>query len=175
MSLLMIDTTVSPEHTSLYVFGGGVSGPATARNNATAEVIEFSGGIAGSAWARIADMNFGRTNVNAVALPTGRILIIGGHSNGQKWSPTPVLETETYDPAANTWTPGAPLNFPRQYHSVCILLPDGRVLAAGGVAPGTTDPDQHSVELYSPGYLSLGARPVIANAPPALSPMRALL
>ncbi|SCX81306.1 galactose oxidase-like domain-containing protein [Nitrosospira sp. Nsp13] len=169
MSLLMIDTTVNPEHTSLYVFGGGVSGPATARNNATAEVIEFSGGIAGSAWARIADMNFGRTNVNAVVLPTGRILIIGGHSNGQKWSPTPVLETETYDPATNTWTLGAPLNFPRQYHSVCILLADGRVVTAGGVAPGTADPDQHSVELYSPGYLSLGARPVISNAPPAVT------
>ena len=66
MSVLIIDTTVSPVHTSLYVFGGGVSGAATARNNSTAEVIEFSGGIAGSAWRRIADMNFGRTNVNAV-------------------------------------------------------------------------------------------------------------
>ncbi|SCY11334.1 Multicopper oxidase with three cupredoxin domains (includes cell division protein FtsP and spore coat protein CotA) [Nitrosospira sp. Nl5] len=169
MSLLMIDTTVSPEHTRLYVFGGGVSGPPTARNNATGEVIEFSGGIAGSAWARIADMNFGRTNVNAVVLPTGKILIVGGHSNGQKWSPTPVLETETYDPATDTWTPGAPLNFPRQYHSVCILLPDGRILAAGGVAPGTADADQHSVELYSPGYLSLGARPAISNAPSAVA------
>lgn len=169
MSLLMIDTTVSPEHTRLYVFGGGVSGPATARNNATAEVIEFNGSITGSAWARIADMNFGRTNVNAVVLPTGKILIIGGHSNGQKWSPTPVLETEIYDPATNTWTLGAPLNFPRQYHSVCILLADGKVLAAGGVAPGTADPDQHSVELYSPGYLSLGTRPIIANAPPAVT------
>lgn len=169
MSLLMIDTTANPEHTRLYVFGGGVSGPATARNNATAEVIEFNGGIAGSAWARTADMNFGRTNVNAVVLPTGKVLIIGGHSNGQKWSPTPVLETEIYDPATDTWTLGAPLNFPRQYHSVCILLPDGRVLAAGGVAPGTTDPDQHSVELYSPGYLGLGARPVISNAPPVVT------
>ncbi len=169
MSLLMIDTTVIPEHTSLYVFGGGVSGPATARNNSTAEVIEFSGGIAGSAWSRIADMNFGRTNVNVVVLPTGRILIIGGHSNGQKWSPTPVLETETYDPATDKWTLGAPLNFPRQYHSVCILLPDGRVLTAGGVAPGTADPDQHSLELYSPGYLSLGARPVISTAPPSVT------
>ena len=167
MSVLIIDTTVSPVHTSLYVFGGGVSGAATARNNSTAEVIEFSGGIAGAAWRRIADMNFGRTNVNAVVLPTGRILIIGGHSNGQKWSPTPVLQTEIYDPGTDKWTVGAPLNFPRQYHSVCILLADGRVVTAGGVAPGTADPDQHSLELYSPGYLSLGTRPVISTAPPA--------
>ncbi|SEA62125.1 galactose oxidase-like domain-containing protein [Nitrosospira multiformis] len=169
MSLLTIDTTVSPERTRLYIFGGGVSGPATARNNATAEVIEFSGGVGGSSWQRIADMNFGRTNVNAVVLPTGRILIIGGHSNGQKSSPTSVLPVEIYNPDTDEWTPGAPLNFPRQYHSVCILLPDGRVLAAGGVAPGTADPDQHTLELYSPGYLSLGARPVISTAPPSVT------
>ncbi|MGV8711907.1 MAG: galactose oxidase-like domain-containing protein [Nitrosomonas sp.] len=169
MSLLMIDTTVSPVNSRLFVFGGGVSGTATARNNATAEMIEFNGGIAGSTWTRIADMTTGRTNVNAVVLPTGRILIIGGHSNGQKWSPTPVLETEIYDPATNAWTVGAPLNFPRQYHSVCVLLPDGKIVSAGGVAPGTADPDQHSMELYSPGYLSLGTRPVIVNAPPAVS------
>ena len=111
-------------------------------------------------------MNFGRTNVNAVVLPTGRILIIGGHSNGQKWSPTPVLQTEIYDPGTEKWTVGAPLNFPRQYHSVCILLADGSVVTAGGVAPGTADPDQHSLELYSPGYLSFGTRPVISTAPP---------
>lgn len=80
-----------------------------------------------------------------------------------------MLETEIYDPATDTWTVGAPLNFPRQYHSVCVLLPDGKVLAAGGVAPGTTDPDQHSMELYSPGYLSLGTRPASANAPPAVT------
>jgi plastocyanin len=169
MSVLMIDTTVSPERTSLYIIGGGVFGPPTARNNSTAEVIEFTGGMAGSSWRRIADMHFGRTNVNAVLLPTGKILVIGGHSNGQKWSPTPVLETETYDPATDKWTVGAPLNFPRQYHSVCVLLGDGRVLAAGGVAPGTADANQHSLELYSPGYLSLGLRPTITAVPSSLS------
>src|SRR5690606_6042207 len=75
----------------------------------------------------------------------------------------------SYDPATDSWTVGAPLNFPRQYHSVCILLPDGRVLAAGGVAPGTADENQNSVELYSPDYLSLGARPVISNAPSSVT------
>jgi hypothetical protein len=28
-----------------------------------------------------------------------------------------------------------------------------------------SDPDQHTLELYSPGYLSLGARPAISTAP----------
>jgi hypothetical protein len=39
------------------------------------------------------------------------------------------------------------------------------VLAAGGVAPDTADPDQHTMELYTPGYLNLGAAPDITNAP----------
>lgn len=168
MSLLMIDTTVSPVRTRLFVFGGGVSGIATAKNNQSAEVIEFNGGIAGSSWKRLKDMNFARTNINAVVLPNGKILIVGGHSNGQKWSPTPILPTEIYDPEADTYTTGATLNFPRQYHSVCVLLPDGRVYAAGGVAPGTTDDDQHSMELYTPGYLTGAAQPTITNVPAVL-------
>ena len=163
MSLLMIDTTVSPPRTRLFVFGGGVSGIATAKNNQSAEVIEFNGGIAGSSWKRLKDMNFARTNVNAVVLPNGKILIIGGHSNGQKWSPTPTLPTEIYDPETDTYTTTATLNFPRQYHSVCVLLPDGRVFSAGGVAPGTPDPDQHTMELYTPGYLTGASQPTVTN------------
>ena len=169
MSLLMIDTTVSPPRTRLFVFGGGVSGIAIAKNNQSAEVIEFNGGIAGSSWKRLKDMNFARTNINAVVLPNGKILIIGGHSNGQKWSPTPTLATEIYDPETDTYTTTAMLNFPRQYHSVCILLPDGRVFSAGGVAPGTDDPDQHTMELYTPGYLTGAAQPIITNIPATLT------
>lgn len=169
MSLLMIDTTVSPPRTRLFVFGGGVSGVATARNNQSAEVIEFTAGIAGASWQRLKDMNFARTNVNAVVLPNGKILIIGGHSNGQKWSPTPVLPTEIYDPNTDTYTTAAMLNFPRQYHSVCILLPDGRVFSAGGVAPGTADPDQHTMELYTPGYLTGASQPTITSVPATLT------
>jgi FtsP/CotA-like multicopper oxidase with cupredoxin domain len=169
MSLLMIDTTVSPVRTRLFVFGGGVSGVATAKNNQSAEVIEFNGGIAGSSWKRLKDMNFARTNVNAVVLPNGKVLIVGGHSNGQKWSPTPILPTEIYDPETDTYTTGAMLNFPRQYHSVCVLLPDGRVYSAGGVAPGTADPDQHTMELYTPGYLTGAPQPTITNVPAAIT------
>jgi len=91
--------------------------------------VEASPGRLGEIFAH---MNFGRTSVNVVVLPTGRILIIGGHSNGQKWSPTPVWLTEIYDPGTEKWTVGAPLNFPRQYHSVCILLADGSAVTAAG-------------------------------------------
>ena len=169
VSLLMTDTTVTPPRTRLFVFGGGVGGTATTKNNQSAEVIEFQGGVAGSSWRRLRDMNFARTNVNAVALPDGKILIVGGHSNGQKWTPTPILPAEIYDPATDTYETAAALNFPRQYHSVFILLPNGRVFAAGGVAPKTADEDQHSMELYTPGYLTGASQPTITTAPAILT------
>jgi hypothetical protein len=59
------------------------------------------------------------------------------------------------------------------YHSVALLLPDGRVVAAGGNPekgrqPSWLPPDPNEelhLELYSPPYLFRGPRPVIALAP----------
>jgi hypothetical protein len=50
------------------------------------------------------------------------------------------------------------------YHSISLLLPDGRVLSAGG---GRLDsaPDQLNAQLYSPPYLFRGARPSIDAGP----------
>jgi plastocyanin len=169
-AVMLIDTTVSPPATKVYIIGGGVSGPATARNPQSAEVIDLTT-LVGAAWSRVADMNFPRTNVNVVPLPDGTLLVIGGQRNG-KWNTNPgaVLEAEIYDPQTNTWTPTAPMMFPRQYHSIAVLLPDGRVLSAGGVDPsGVPQRDQHNMEIFSPGYLSMGPRPTITNAPANVS------
>jgi plastocyanin len=159
MSLVMIDTTVSPVRTRVFVFGGGPSGVATQRNPLSAEVIEFSGGLAGAAWQRLADMNNPRVNVAAVVLPDGKILIVGGCSIGNRNPGAVVLPTEIYDPALDTWTPAAPVSIGRQYHSVCVLTPDARVLYAGG------EPQLMSAEVYTPGYLNRGPRPVVSAAP----------
>jgi hypothetical protein len=50
------------------------------------------------------------------------------------------------------------------YHSISMLLPDGRILSAGGgrLAPA---PDQLNMQIYSPGYLFKGARPTITSLP----------
>ena len=165
-SVILIDDTVSPPIVRVIVFGGGVSG---AFNKQSCEMIDVTTLTPTPSWARMADMNFPRTNVNGVLLPDGKILAIGGQRNG-KWAanPDPVLQPELFDPAANTWTALTAMSWPRQYHSVAVLLPDGRVLTAGGIDPTLGGPparDLRKVEIFSPPYLFQGVRPAITGAP----------
>jgi hypothetical protein len=56
----------------------------------------------------------------------------------------------------------------RVYHSVSLLLPDGKVLhgASGDAMAGTIPvPPERSHEIFSPPYLFKGARPSISSAP----------
>ena len=144
--------------------------PATARNAQTMETIDLTAIGATTAWESPAQsMNFPRANVSAVLLPDGTVFVVGGQRAG-KWAadPQPVLEAEILDPTVSpaTFTVTPPMAFPRQYHSVAVLLPDGRVLCAGGVDPANpTERDQRSMELFSPPYLDAGPRPVISAAP----------
>ena len=132
-AVIQIDTTHTPPTATVIVIGGGVSG---VHNSQSVEAIDLTRLSPAPSWTRLADMNFRRTNVNGVLLPDGTILVIGGQRAG-KWAadPQPVLQPEIYDPQTNRWTLMAPMAHPRQYHSIAILLPDGRVLSAGGYRP----------------------------------------
>lgn len=168
MAVTIVDDTVSPPATQVIVVGGGAYGPPTTRNPQSAETIDLTQLAPPPAWTRLPDMSFARTNVNAVLLPDGTVFVVGGQRNG-KWNadPQPVLEAEIYDPSDDSWTVTAPMAFPRQYHSVAVLLPDGRILTAGGVdpSPGVVERDQRSMEIFSPAYLGRGPRPVITAVP----------
>ncbi len=121
----------------------------------SAEIISFSD--ASPAWTATTPMTFNRREHNAVLLPDGRVLVIGGRTN-TGGTPNPVLVPEIFDPADETWEQVASHEIPRMYHSTAVLLPDGRVLAAGGNFQATG-------EIYSPAYLFRGPRPQISGAP----------
>ena len=63
-----------------------------------------------------------------------------------------------------TWSTMSAMVTPRLYHSTAVLLPDGRVLVAGG-GRNQNAPNELSAEIYSPPYLFKGARPSITSAP----------
>jgi hypothetical protein len=100
-------------------------------------------------------------------LPTGNVLAFGGGTVRDGIDPTKaVYAAEEWDPATETWTTVASMATPRLYHSTSLLLPDGRVLMAGGGRNYLNNADFPSAEIYSPSYLFKGARPTITSAPP---------
>lgn len=131
---------------------------------AAAEIIDTA--EATPTWRRIADMNFPRRNTNGVLLPDGKLLICSGIGHF-KWDNDPgyVYEAELFDPQTETWTVMAPMTVGRQYHSVSILLADGRVLNIGSQSAIT---QERRMEIYSPPYLFRGPRPKISAAPAAV-------
>ena len=100
-------------------------------------------------------------------LANGQVLAVGGESTSdQSVVTTGVLPTEIWDPTSETWSAAAPIATARNYHSTAVLMPDGRVLVAGGGHyNGLNDPGQASAQIYSPSYLFNGSRPTITSAP----------
>ena len=150
-------------------FGSAVNTQATNR----AYTLDISGGPAEPvASARTSDMAYARSFSNSVVLPDGKVLVLGGQQHPQSYTDTGgVLSPELWDPATGKFTIMAPEVSARNYHSVAILLPDGRVFSGGGGLCGngctTNHPDG---QIYYPPYLfnadgTARLRPVINTAP----------
>jgi uncharacterized delta-60 repeat protein len=105
-------------------------------------------------WSHTANIVGARSGHTATLLTTGKVLVAGGYRLLGAAVPTGFLDTVMlYDPARGTWTATASF-FPtaggsqgRANHTA-TLLPDGKVLVAGG-AGGNTDVPR-SAQLYTP-------------------------
>ena len=134
-------------------------GEATGR----AQVIDMT--QASPQWQETGSMQFARFYHNLTVLPDGTVLVTGGGTDSEGTKSNQATNTpELWDPATGQWTTLTPERDARLYHSTSILLPDARVLVAGGGRYGTTD--LPTSEIYSPPYLFKGARPTITSAPP---------
>ena len=110
-----------------------------------------------------------RRHLNLTILADGKVLATGGSTKSGNNASGAVLAAQGYGiPAGNgSWSTMASMAVKRLYHSTAILLPDGRVLSAGGGRPAASNGggNNENCEIYSPPYLFNGPRPAIAAAP----------
>jgi galactose oxidase len=154
------------------IVGGGVT------PQKSAEVIDLN--ATSPAWQLTDSMSIERRHLNATILPDGTVLVTGGTSGGGFNDVTkPVKHAEVWDPATGHWTTWAAEEMPRLYHSTAALLPDGRILSAGGgeyrLTNGDPNPNgdsQRNAQIFSPPYLfkstAAKPRPEITSAPVAV-------
>jgi Kelch motif/Galactose oxidase, central domain len=86
-----------------------------------------------NAWHAAASMSAARYIGSATALGNGQVLVVGGWSFTTDFDPS-LATAEIYDPAANRWTATGSMSTGRARFGL-VSLPDGRLLAAGGVGP----------------------------------------
>jgi hypothetical protein len=91
-------------------------------------------------WSATASLAKGREDHTATLLPSGKVLVVGGHD----WN-DPLASAEVYDPATESWSPTSALPTPRTLHTA-TLLPSGKVLVVGGQHVGVLA----SAEVYDP-------------------------
>ncbi|HET7488896.1 MAG TPA: kelch repeat-containing protein [Acidimicrobiales bacterium] len=126
----------------LVVGGVGCDGAA----QTTAELYRSTSGE----WVPAAPMATPRWGHSATVLADGRVLVAGGRSTAVG-APTEKVEAsaEIYDPAADRWSPAAPMHEGRVLHAAG-LLSSGEVVVAGGHPQNPSDPHAAtaSAELY---------------------------
>jgi hypothetical protein len=162
-SILLPLTPANGYDPKILILGG--NSPATA----TTEIIDM--GAASPKWVNGPSMSQARIEMNAVILPNGKVLAMGGSVNDES-SSTKSLNADLYNPATNTFSSAGANVYARLYHSVALLLPDATVwLAGGNPTRGTYEPH---MEIYKPAYLfqsngTLATRPSITSAPASIS------
>ncbi|MBW4619795.1 MAG: RICIN domain-containing protein [Cyanosarcina radialis HA8281-LM2] len=154
------------------VAGGGLPPTKTARVINTNGIVPVS--------TATGSMTYLRRQHNLTILPDGTVLATGGLSSATAlFNPdTGVYAAEVWNPATGTWKELASAQVTRQYHSVAMLLPDGRVMTGGG---GLCGPCQAAgylrkdVEIFSPPYLfkkdgsgQLAPRPTVSSFAPSI-------
>jgi len=121
---------------------------------------------------KVASMANTRAFHNSVALPDGKVAVFGGENYAVPFSDnTAVLSAEMWDPATEAFTTMANVTVPRTYHSVALLMPDGRVFTGGGGLCGTGCATNHfDGQIFTPPNLltadgSPAPRPAITDVP----------
>lgn len=148
MSVMLLSRT--PPYVRVMVLGGSDDS-----DNNTYEIIDTTSLSSAANWGASIPFPDGenRSLGSAVLLPDGTVFVCGGIQKQN--SPCTI-----FDPQTNSWSPMDALPSIRDYHSVALLLPSGKVMMAGW--------KNSIIEIFSPPYLFRGLRPVISSAPSAV-------
>ena len=172
-SVLLPLTPANNYDPKIMIMGG--NSPATN----TTEIIDM--GAATPKWVYGLNMSQPRIEMNAVILPDGRVLAVGGSVNDEDTGSLS-LKADLFDlstvnlnsqpPNLGTISSAGANATERLYHSVALLLPDATVwLAGGNPQRGTYN---NTMEIYQPPYLfnsagGLATRPSITSAPSSMT------
>jgi hypothetical protein len=147
---------------------GGAPGKGEAIANV--DVVDFT--QPSPAYQPAAALNSPRKHPNATLLPDRTVLVTGGSQRDEEKAEA-TNHAEIFDPEHPElgWRQLAEASVTRMYHSVALLLPDGRVITASGnpnrgnqVNWEPPDPNEElRLEVYSPPYLFRGPRPTIST------------
>jgi hypothetical protein len=152
--------------------------PDTYHAKASTETLDVGLGV--GVWTAGPSLNLTRSYHNAVLLPDGSKVVVGGGIGNTpedgNFATDPDgfrRQVELYSPESDSWRLGPAQVEDRGYHSTALLLPDGRVWSAGDnrhpVEPGGGNSLTDTAEIYSPPYLFRGIRrPRVRAAPRAL-------
>jgi galactose oxidase len=185
-------TSVQYEPGKIINMGGGTFGSQAINGYETIDLSGPTASLPAQTWTPLTAMGFPRVNHTGTLLPDGKVLVTGGSRcggfNNHNCPGGPVLTPELWN--GTNWQQMANHQVARGYHSVAILLPDGRVMIGGGGLPaaaGESPADgitcatgdtravcrkygHNEVEIFSPPYLFLtdgtaAPRPSITHAP----------
>ncbi len=131
---------------------GGAPAYSDVNASAAAYRININGGVSVT---KLAPMAFPRAFSNAVVLPNGQVVVVGGQTYPVPFTDsTAVLTPEIWDPSTRVFKRLLPMKTPRTYHSTAILMADGRVWVGGGGQCGASCIANHfDAEILSPPYL----------------------
>ena len=125
-------TATALEDGRVLVVGGAPAVMTRAALNVPAETWDPETGR----WTPTARPRYDRMGHTATRLRDGRVLIVGGHvpAPAAGGADPGLSAAEAWDPHTGRWIDVAPMAFARANHDA-VLLPDGRVLVAGGGGP----------------------------------------
>jgi hypothetical protein len=103
-----------------------------------------------------APLNMPRMHLCATLLPDRTVLVSGGAMMEEHVADA-ALDAEIYHPEQDAWSMAATARVPRLYHSVALLMPDGRVVTAGSNPERKVE--ELRIEVFWPPYLFAGPRP----------------